>query len=181
MNFVPRQKSTIIPIMKRFVEFDLIHLMDRILKWWLSKALAACKEALKCLARPPTGAEDPLKPNEIPSLRAGSNSNLLNLQKKTEKLHLKIDYLTRFVNARKSASSDFSDTVKICSDLLHKEPRESIALAIRIGDIYGLVIEGFFIRKETEKATELLREMLTVVPGDTIKYCKSFYLNWTMC
>jgi hypothetical protein len=130
---------------------------------------------LKCLTRP-TGTDGPTNlggSGATPILKTISSSSLQVAQKKTERLHLKIDFLTRFVNARKMASSDFTETIKICRELLNNEPREAFALAVRIGDVYGLMIEGYFVRKENEKAKEVLREMICSVPEDSIKYCKS--------
>jgi intraflagellar transport protein 140 len=72
-------------------------------------------------------------------------------------LQQRIMLVERFVQARKMVKTDPAETVKICTQLLSSQSR--IDNAIRIGDVFALLIEHYYKTREYQKAYALIQQM----------------------
>ncbi|KAI9193143.1 uncharacterized protein BJ171DRAFT_572993 [Polychytrium aggregatum] len=99
------------------------------------KALGAFREAAKCsLKGKDRGADDP----------------------QLASMDRRIYLVSKFVEARKLAKTDVEKTFSICEALL-REP--DIEYAVRMGDIYALLVECHFDSGNHEQALEVLHKM----------------------
>lgn len=99
------------------------------------KSLGALKEALKCMNK----------------AKATTNKDA-----KVATLEHRIDMISRFVQARKLEKTDPNEMFKICQHLLQQPEIES---AVRIGDVYALMIETAYVQGLHDQAMELLKKM----------------------
>lgn len=99
------------------------------------KAVAALREALGHLA----------KARNVPGGPA-----------KAEALQAKIAHVETFVAARKMVKSNPEEMVRRCNELLDQPGCEQ---AIRVGDVYALMIEWFYSQQQLERAYGLVERM----------------------
>eukprot|EP01135_Chromosphaera_perkinsii_P005240 Nk52_evm9s327 gene=Nk52_evmTU9s327 len=112
------------------------------------KAFGALKEAFKCMSK--AKMKDP----------ADKETKLASLQQK-------IELVDKFVQVRRLAESDAEEMMKQCYILL-EEP--SIDNAVRIGDIYGLMIEYMGSQGNHQQAHALLQQMKIRIPSVNVEY-----------
>jgi len=98
------------------------------------KALVALKEALTWLDK----GRFPGKEQKVASLQA------------------RISHVETFVGARKLVKSDPQQMVKRCHELLEQIDVES---AIRVGDVYALMVEWFYAQHQMDQAYSLIEKM----------------------
>ncbi|ORY30689.1 hypothetical protein BCR33DRAFT_703366 [Rhizoclosmatium globosum] len=108
------------------------------------KALGALKESAKCLSKAP----------ESPAV-----------EEKVRALVARIAYLETFVQAR--ASNDPREMLEICDHLLSES---GIDRAVRVGDIFALMIETHYSHGNMEKARQLLGEMQARISSMNLEY-----------
>jgi hypothetical protein len=90
---------------------------------------------------------------------------------KSQELSRRIDLVEQFVKARKCSTTDVGQMFQICQELL-MQPK--IDEAVRVGDIYGCMIESYYANGDMGRSAALLSEMASVVPADSISFCKNF-------
>ncbi|KAJ3032134.1 UNVERIFIED_CONTAM: hypothetical protein HDU68_004444 [Siphonaria sp. JEL0065] len=108
------------------------------------KALGALKESAKCFSKAKESATT---------------------EERVKSLLARIAYIETFVTAR--ASNDPGEMVGICEQLL-AEP--GIDRAIRVGDIFALMIETHFSHGNMAKARELMVEMQSRISSMNLEY-----------
>ncbi|KAI9098081.1 hypothetical protein DFS34DRAFT_619554 [Phlyctochytrium arcticum] len=121
------------------------------------KGLAALKESLKCLMR----AKDTKSPTSSATSVNPSTSNPIKMVK-INSLQQKIDYVARFVEARGYSKTDTVTMMKCCEELLALPELEE---AVRLGDIYALMIETHHANGYIDAARELLSRLRTRMGG----------------
>ena len=99
------------------------------------KALAALKEAYEWLTKARSSGKDG----------------------KAEQLRLRVQHVENFVNARKMVKTDPETTVKMCFELLDQPEVET---ALRVGDVYALMVEWFHSQGQYEQAYDLITKMV---------------------
>lgn len=77
-------------------------------------------------------------------------------------LNQRIHLLEQFTKARKIVKSDPEEMIKICRQLID-EP--DIETALRIGDVFALLIEYFFNQQQNDQAYQYLEKMRVRVPN----------------
>ncbi|KAJ3192140.1 hypothetical protein HK101_006975 [Irineochytrium annulatum] len=110
------------------------------------KALAALREALKCL----TKAKDSV-----------------NVQAKQKALANRIAFTEMFVNAKRLARTNAAEMFKICGALLEEGDAEQ---AIRVGDIFALMIESHYASGDLKSAEHVLEMMKMRVSAANLEY-----------
>lgn len=96
------------------------------------KALSALKEALRHMSK--------------------SNAS----QEKTIMLKNRIYLIDKFLVARSMVKTDPQEMVKLCNQLLSEQ---NVNEAIRVGDIYGLLVDLFYSQGNKEQAYEVIQRM----------------------
>ena len=85
--------------------------------------------------------------------------NKARVQGKEDKLaalHQRIAHVDAFVNARKMVKSEPEAMVSMCHQLLEQPDVEA---AIRVGDVYALMVEWFYSQRQMEQAHQLVEKM----------------------
>merc|ERR1719240_109586 len=80
----------------------------------------------------------------------------LNKEQKVTSLQQRIKHVEAFVGARKMVKTDPEQMVKLCHELLEQADVES---AIRVGDVYALMVEWFYSQRQMEQAYTLIEQM----------------------
>jgi len=75
---------------------------------------------------------------------------------KEENLMSRITLVRKFVDARKLVKTDTAEMVKICHSLLDEPDVES---AVRVGDVFALLIEFYHLQGNMEQAYHLIEKM----------------------
>lgn len=75
---------------------------------------------------------------------------------KVEQLRLRVQHVDTFVAARKMVKTDPEQTVKMCFELLEQPEVEN---ALRVGDVYALMVEWFHSQGQMQQAYELIQKM----------------------
>ncbi|KAJ3212004.1 hypothetical protein HDU67_004120 [Dinochytrium kinnereticum] len=104
------------------------------------KAMAALREAIKCLQKH--------KESDIAAHKKKSLQN-------------RLEYMEHFINAKRVARSNPTEMLRTCEGLL-EEP--NIELAVRIGDIYALMIESHYASGDFQSAKDIVDLMIKKVP-----------------
>ena len=73
-------------------------------------------------------------------------------------LATRIQHVENFVSARKMIKSDPETTVKMCFELLDDPNVEN---ALRVGDVYALMVEWFYSQQQMEQAYNLIEKMVS--------------------
>ncbi|KAK7004477.1 intraflagellar transport protein 140 [Biomphalaria glabrata] len=107
------------------------------------KALGALGEAYKCLTK--AKMDDSMQQEE-----------------KLEALKHKMTLIKRFSTARRSYQENPEEAIKQCQVLLEEKDLDS---AVRIGDIYGFIIEHFASKERWKAAHTYLEELQRRLPG----------------
>ena len=76
---------------------------------------------------------------------------------KAASLGLRVQHVENFVNARKLVKTDPETTVKMCFDLLDQPEVEN---ALRVGDVYALMVEWFHSQSQYQQAYDLITKMV---------------------
>eukprot|EP00276_Gloeochaete_wittrockiana_P002244 CAMPEP_0184673476 /NCGR_PEP_ID=MMETSP0308-20130426/86689_1 /TAXON_ID=38269 /ORGANISM="Gloeochaete witrockiana, Strain SAG 46.84" /LENGTH=1407 /DNA_ID=CAMNT_0027120965 /DNA_START=36 /DNA_END=4259 /DNA_ORIENTATION=- len=98
------------------------------------KALGALREALKYMLKAKVSDKDD----------------------RVQSLQQRIFLVERFVQARKLVRSEPTEMVRICHDLLQQNEVET---ALRVGDVYALLIEFYYDQRNIEQAYHLIEKM----------------------
>ncbi|XP_069503073.1 intraflagellar transport protein 140 homolog isoform X2 [Ambystoma mexicanum] len=112
------------------------------------KALGALTEGYKCLSKAKMRS-----PEE-------QEAKLVDLQSK-------MTLVKRFIQARRTYSEDTKEAVKQCELLLEEPDLDS---AIRIGDVYGLLVDHYSQQEEFQMAYKCLEEMRKRLPSVNLNY-----------
>jgi intraflagellar transport protein 140 len=90
-------------------------------------------------------------------LSKARNTPAATKQERLAVLQQRIMLVERFVQARKLIKDDPSETVQICTQLLSSQSR--IDNAIRVGDVFALLIEYYYKISDYQKAFGLIEQM----------------------
>ncbi|XP_010618814.1 intraflagellar transport protein 140 homolog isoform X3 [Fukomys damarensis] len=112
------------------------------------KAHGALTEAYKCLAK--AKAKSPL-----------------DQETKLAQLQSKMTLVKRFIQARRSYTEDPKESIRQCELLLEETDLDS---TIRIGDIYGFLVERYVQMEEYQMAYRYLEEMQKKLPSTNMLY-----------
>ncbi|XP_048575888.1 intraflagellar transport protein 140 homolog isoform X2 [Nematostella vectensis] len=112
------------------------------------KALGALTEAYKCMAK-------------------AKMKNSTDQEEKVAFLKQRIGFVKKFVQARRSYEEDPEESVKLCHILLEEPDLET---AVRVGDIYGLIIEHYARQQNFSKAYTVMEDMRQRVPSVNMAY-----------
>ncbi|XP_058142678.1 intraflagellar transport protein 140 homolog isoform X1 [Dasypus novemcinctus] len=112
------------------------------------KAHGALTEAYKCLSK--AKAKSPL-----------------DQETKLAQLQSKMALVKRFIQARRTYAEDPKDAVEQCT-LLLEEP--GLDGAVRVGDVYGFLVEHYLQREEHQMAYKYLEEMRKRLPSANVAY-----------
>ncbi|XP_037670915.1 intraflagellar transport protein 140 homolog isoform X2 [Choloepus didactylus] len=112
------------------------------------KAHGALTEAYKCLSK--AKAKSPL-----------------DQETKLAQLQSKMTLVKRFLQARRAYAEDPKDAVRQCELLLDEPELDS---AVRVGDVYGFLVEHYLQRGEHQAAYRYLEEMRKRLPPATLAY-----------
>ncbi|KAM4697334.1 intraflagellar transport protein 140 homolog [Rhinophrynus dorsalis] len=112
------------------------------------KALGALTEAYKCLSKA--------------KMRSPEEQ-----ERKLSDMQSKMTLVKRFIQVRRAYSVDSQEAVKQC-ELLLEEP--DLDTAVRIGDVYGLLVEHHTQQRDFQKAYHCLEEMRSKMPSVNLTY-----------
>lgn len=112
------------------------------------KALGALGEAFKCLSKAKMTDE---------SLQEERLSQLKN----------KITLIKKFVTARRVYDEDSEEAIKQCQVLLEESDLDN---AVRIGDVYGFIIEHYARKERWKAAHNAMEEMKSRISGASMSY-----------
>ncbi|KAM6155253.1 intraflagellar transport protein 140 homolog [Rhynchocyon petersi] len=118
------------------------------------KAHGALTEAYKCLAK-------------------AKAKNPLDQEAKLAQLQSKMTLVKRFTQARRTYTEDPKEAVREC-ELLLEEP--GLGSTIRVGDIYGFLVEHFLQLGEHQAAYKYLEEMRKRIPAANMSYYVSQHI-----
>eukprot|EP01064_Diplonema_japonicum_P011686 TRINITY_DN1911_c2_g3_i1.p1 TRINITY_DN1911_c2_g3~~TRINITY_DN1911_c2_g3_i1.p1 ORF type:complete len:1457 (+),score=443.26 TRINITY_DN1911_c2_g3_i1:70-4371(+) len=90
------------------------------------------------------------------SLKFMDKSKAQNRELKRGQLETKMNYVDQFVEARNIVKTDPGRMVEVCRVLLEVEDIEG---AVRVGDVYALLVEFYTGRQEYEQAYQLIERM----------------------
>ncbi|KOO26905.1 intraflagellar transport protein 140-like protein [Chrysochromulina tobinii] len=76
---------------------------------------------------------------------------------KVASLAQRISHVEAFVRARKTVKTEPEETVRLCFQLLD-EP--TVEHALRVGDVYALMVEWFYSQRQMEQAYNLIEKMV---------------------
>jgi len=91
-------------------------------------------------------------------LSKARNTPAATKQERLAVLQQRIILVERFVQARKLIKDDPSETVQICTQLLQSDIKD-ISNAIRIGDVFALLIEYYYKINDYQKSFTLIEQM----------------------
>lgn len=112
------------------------------------KALGALSEAYKCMAKAKT-------------------KNATDQEEKVAQLKQRIGFLKKFVQARRTYEENPEEAIKQCHVLLEEPDLET---AVRVGDVYGVIIEHYARELNYTKAFSVMEEMRQRVPNINMAY-----------
>ncbi|KAG9476789.1 hypothetical protein GDO78_002272 [Eleutherodactylus coqui] len=112
------------------------------------KAIGALTEAYKCLSKAKMRS---------PEEQERRQSDIQN----------KITLVKRFIQARRAYSTDKPEAVRQCELLLEEPDLEG---AVRIGDVYGFLVEHYTQQGDFQKAYRCLEEMRSKMPSVNLSY-----------
>ncbi|XP_052768007.1 intraflagellar transport protein 140 homolog [Mya arenaria] len=112
------------------------------------KALGALGEAFKCLGKAKM-ADEALQEERLAQLKN------------------KITFIKKFVTARRVYDEDTEEAIKQCQVLLEEPELDS---GVRIGDVYGFIIEHYARKERWKAAYNAMEEMKGRVSGVNIAY-----------
>ncbi|KAM4631549.1 intraflagellar transport protein 140 homolog [Discoglossus pictus] len=112
------------------------------------KALGALTEAYKCMSKA--------------KMRSPEEQ-----ERKLSDMQSKITLVKRFIQARRAYTADSQEAAKQCELLLEEPDLDS---AIRIGDVYGLLVEHYNQQGDFQKAYRCLEEMRAKMPSVNLTY-----------
>ncbi|CAJ0957557.1 unnamed protein product [Ranitomeya imitator] len=112
------------------------------------KAMGALTEAYKCLSKAKMRS---------PEEQERRQSDMQN----------KITLVKRFIQARRSYPADKQEAIRQC-ELLLDEP--DVEGAVRIGDVYGFLVEHYTQQGDFQKAYRCLEEMRSKMPSVNLSY-----------
>ncbi|XP_036264768.1 intraflagellar transport protein 140 homolog [Pipistrellus kuhlii] len=112
------------------------------------KAHGALTEAYKCLSKAKTKSP-------------------LDQETKLAQLQSKMTLVKRFIQARRTYSEDPKESVKQCELLLEEPDLDS---TIRIGDVYGFLVEHYVQMEDFQMAYKYLEEMRRRLPPAKVSY-----------
>ncbi|XP_077980431.1 intraflagellar transport protein 140 homolog [Glandiceps talaboti] len=112
------------------------------------KALGALSEAYKCLTK-------------------AKMKNISQQEDKIANLKHRIGLVKKFVQARRLFDEDPEESVKLSQILLEEPELDS---AVRIGDVYGMLIEHYARNENYRKAYDCMEEMRSRIPTVNIAY-----------
>ncbi|XP_072167641.1 intraflagellar transport protein 140 homolog [Diadema setosum] len=115
------------------------------------KALGALTEAYKCLSK-------------------AKVKNQSQLEEKLGALKHRIGLVKKFVQARRVYDEEPEEAMRQCQVLLEEEELDS---AVRIGDVYGMMVEHYARQENFKKAYSFMEEMRTRIPTVNMAY----YIN----
>ncbi|ELT94193.1 hypothetical protein CAPTEDRAFT_114177 [Capitella teleta] len=115
------------------------------------KALGALGEAYKCLGK-------------------AKMTNQSMQEEKLAQLKRRVGFIKKFSDAQKIYRQDAEEAMKICQVLLSESNIDS---AVRLGDIYGLMVEHFASRQKWKAAQNAIEDLATRIPSANITY----YIN----
>ncbi|XP_068100486.1 intraflagellar transport protein 140 homolog isoform X2 [Hyperolius riggenbachi] len=112
------------------------------------KAMGALAEAYKCLSKA--------------KMRSPEEQ-----ERKLSEMQNKLTLVKRFIQARRSYTADKQEGVRQCELLLEEPDMES---AVRIGDVYGLLVDHYTQQGDFQKAYRYLEEMRSKMPSVNLSY-----------
>ncbi|XP_020899151.2 intraflagellar transport protein 140 homolog, partial [Exaiptasia diaphana] len=112
------------------------------------KALGALGEAYKCIAK-------------------AKMKNVIEQEEKINFLKSRIGLVKKFVQARRAYEENPEEAIKGCQLLLEEPDLET---AVRIGDVYGLIIEYYARQQNHSKAYSFMEDMRQRVPTVNMAY-----------
>ncbi|XP_039255691.2 intraflagellar transport protein 140 homolog [Styela clava] len=112
------------------------------------KALGAMTEAFKCLSK-------------------AKMANKQQQEDKVTELKTRIALVKKFIQAKRLFDSDSLEATKQCQVLLAENDLDS---AVRIGDVYGVLIENYAHTQDYEKAYQMMQEMQRRIPTVNMAY-----------
>ncbi|XP_052071458.1 intraflagellar transport protein 140 homolog isoform X2 [Mytilus californianus] len=112
------------------------------------KALGALGEAYKCLGK-------------------AKMSDEIMQEEKLSHLKNKMALIKKFVTARRAYQDNPEEAVKQCQVLLEEQSLDS---AVRVGDVYGLMIEHYARRERWKAAQAAMEEMRMRIPSVNMAY-----------
>ncbi|XP_072275167.1 intraflagellar transport protein 140 homolog [Pyxicephalus adspersus] len=112
------------------------------------KAMGALTEAYKCLTKA--------------KMRSPEDQ-----ERKLSDMQNKLTLVKRFIQARRAYSGDKQEAIRQCELLLEEPDLES---AVRIGDVYGLLVEHYTQQEDFQKAYRCLEEMRSKMPSVNLNY-----------
>ncbi|XP_019615052.1 PREDICTED: intraflagellar transport protein 140 homolog [Branchiostoma belcheri] len=112
------------------------------------KALGALSEAYKCMTK-------------------ARMKNASEQEEKVANIKHRVALIKKFLQARKVYEDDPEETMKQCQVLLEESDLDS---AVRIGDVYGLMIEHYARQENYPKAYQLMEEMRQRIPTVNMAY-----------
>lgn len=112
------------------------------------KALGALTEAYKCMAK-------------------AKSKNPTEQEEKVAYLKQRIGFLKKFVQARRTYEENPEEAIKQCHILLEEPDLET---AVRVGDVYGVIIEHYAREQNYSKAFSVMEEMRRRVPNVNMAY-----------
>ncbi|XP_069343215.1 intraflagellar transport protein 140 homolog [Eulemur rufifrons] len=113
-----------------------------------NKAHGALTEAYKCLAK-------------------AKASSPLDQETKLAQLQSKMALVKRFIQARRTYTEDPKEAVKQCELLLEEPDLDS---TVRVGDVYGFLVEHYLQMEEYQTAYKHLEEMRKRIPSANMSY-----------
>ncbi|KAM7433446.1 hypothetical protein ABFA07_016329 [Porites harrisoni] len=112
------------------------------------KALGALTEAYKCMAKAKT-------------------KNPTDQEEKVAYLKQRVGFLKKFVQARRTYEENPEEAINQCHILLEEPDLET---AVRVGDVYGVIIEHYARQQNYSKAYSIMEEMRRRVPNVNMAY-----------
>eukprot|EP00058_Branchiostoma_floridae_P021724 XP_002607214.1 hypothetical protein BRAFLDRAFT_118626 [Branchiostoma floridae] len=112
------------------------------------KALGALSEAYKCMTK-------------------ARMKNASEQEEKVANIKHRVALIKKFLQARKVYEDDPEETMKQCQVLLEESDLDS---AVRIGDVYGLMIEHYARQENYPRAYQLMEEMRQRIPTVNMAY-----------
>ena len=76
---------------------------------------------------------------------------------KAQQLGMRVQHVQNFVSARKMVKTEPETTIKMCFELLDQPEVEN---ALRVGDVYALMVEWFYSQGQMQQGYELIQKMV---------------------
>ncbi|XP_044159279.1 intraflagellar transport protein 140 homolog isoform X3 [Bufo gargarizans] len=112
------------------------------------KAMGALTEAYKCLSKA--------------KMRSPEEQ-----ERRLSDMQNKVTLVKRFLQVRRAYSADKQEAIRQCELLLEEPDLES---AVRIGDVYGFLVEHYTQQGDFQKAYRCLEEMRSKTPSANLSY-----------